>query len=60
VARLLEEAVVTTATGTVLGLALMLVVVVSNAAVVSPATKWALLLLALVAGVLAALRQQGT
>jgi hypothetical protein len=49
----------TTATGTALGLALILVVVVSNAAVVSPATKWVLLLLALVAGILAALRQQG-
>jgi hypothetical protein len=51
---------VITTTGTVLGLALMLVVVVSNAAVVSPATKWFLLVLALVAGVLAGLRQQGT
>lgn len=50
----------TPATGAVLGLALILVVALSNAAVVSPAIRWGLLLLALVAGVLAALRQQGT
>jgi hypothetical protein len=48
------------AAGAVQGLALALVVVVANNWSLSARTRWLLLLLALVAGLLAALRQQGT
>jgi hypothetical protein len=51
---------VTIAAEMVLGLALALVTVVSNTSSLPARTKWFLLLLAFIAGSLAALRRQGT
>ena len=44
----------------VLGLALALVVAVSNTYDIADRTRWLLLLFALIGGILAALRHQGT
>ena len=49
----------TVATQVVLALALFLVAVVSNTSSISATTRWSLLLLALIASLLAAMRQQG-
>jgi hypothetical protein len=55
----IDGAVVMTATGIVLGLALALFIVSLNSSL-SDGTRWLLLMLAMSAGILAVLRLQGT